>query len=269
MAISAQDPVLVALKERARQTWASGNYDAVADGIWEVGARIVERVAVQPGERVLDVAAGTGNAATRAAASGGQVTALDLTPELFEAGRRRAAEAGVEIEWVEGDAEQLPFPDASFDVVLSTFGVMFAPRHRVAAAEMARVLRRAGRLGIAAWAPDGSVGHMFRTVSAELPPPPEIAEAPLAWADPAHVEEIFGGSGMKLAFERETLSIDPDADIDDATAFYVESFGPLITARRILTEQGRWESLAAKLPDVIRRMLTEPAAYITITGTKH
>lgn len=268
MAITTHDPTLATLKEQARQTWASGNYDAVAEGIWEVGARIVERVAIEPGERVLDVAAGTGNAAIRAAASGGQVTALDLTPELFQAGRRRAAEAGVEIEWVAGDAEKMPFANASFDVALSTFGVMFAPRHRVAAAEMARVLRPGGRLGIASWTPDGSVGHMFRTVDAELPPPPEIAEPPLAWGEPSHVEAIFSGTRMELGFERETLPIEPDVDIDEATEFYVESFGPLVTARRILTEQGRWEPLAAKLPDVVRRLLTEPAAYLTITGTK-
>src|SRR5690606_26015107 len=133
--------------------------------------------------------AGTGNAAIRAAEAGGVVTALDLTPEMFEAGRRRAAEAGVEISWVEGDAEALPFDDASFDVVLSTFGVMFAPRHAVAARELVRVLRPGGRIGLATWVPDGTVGDMFRTVAAEMPAPPPIAEPPLAWGDPAHVEK--------------------------------------------------------------------------------
>ena len=268
MTATTADPTLQALKERTRQTWSAGNYDAVAEGIWEAGERIVRAVDVRPGERVLDVAAGTGNAAIRAATAGGSVTALDLTPELFEAGRRRAAEAGVEIDWVEGDAEALPFEDASFDVVLSTFGVMFAPRHAVAAHEIARVLRSGGRIGIASWTPDGSVGHMFRTVGAELPPPPPVAEPPLAWGEPAHVEEIFAGTGIELRFEDEALPINPDADLGEATAFYVESFGPLIMARRVLTEQGRWAVLEAKLPAVMERLLTEPAAYLAITGTK-
>lgn len=268
MATTATDPTLAALKERTRATWASGDYDAVADGIWEVGERVVRRVAVGPGERVLDVAAGTGNAAIRAAAAGGAVTAVDLTPELFVAGRRRADEAGVDIDWVEGDAEDLPFDDGAFDVVLSTFGVMFAPRHEVAARELARVLRPGGRLGLATWVPDGTVGHLFRTVAAELPPPPAIAQPPLGWGDPAHVETIFAGTGMQLTFERESLPIDPEIPIEEATQFYMDSFGPLVMARRVLSEQGRWEILAAKLPAAIRRLMTEPAAFLVITGTK-
>jgi SAM-dependent methyltransferase len=264
----AVDPTLQALKDRARRTWAVGDYDAVAEGIWEVGQRIVRAADVRPGERVLDVAAGTGNAAIRAAEAGATVTALDLTPELFAPGRRRAAEAGVEIEWVEGDAEALPFEDGSFDVVLSTFGVMFAPRHRVAAAELARVLRPGGRLAVAAWAPDGTVGHLFRTVAAHLPPPPPVAEPPLGWGDPEHVTDRFAETGLALTFRRETLDIDPDVAIDEATAFYIESFGPLVMARRDLTALGRWEPLAAELPAAIGRLMTEPAAYLTILGRK-
>lgn len=262
------DATLQTLKERARRTWASGDYDAVAEGIWEVGERIVRRVGIRPGDRVLDVAAGTGNAAIRAAQAGGTVTALDLTPEMFDAGRRRAAEAGVEVSWVEGDAEALPFEDASYDVVLSTFGVMFAPRHAVAAREMARVLRPGGRIGLATWVPDGTVANMFRTVAAELPAPPPIAEPPLAWGDPGHVEDIFTRTGLDLTCERDALPMDPELDPEDATEFYLGAFGPLIMAREALIEQGRWEELAARLPEVIRRMVREPAAYLAITGTK-
>ncbi len=267
MTTSTSSPALEELKDGARRTWAAGNYDAVAAGIWPVGERIVRAVDVRAGERVLDVAAGTGNAATRAASVGGVVTALDLTPEMFEAGRRRAAEAGVEVTWVEGDAEALPFDDESFDVVLSTFGVMFAPRHAVAAREIGRVLRRGGRIGLATWAADGTVANLFRTVAAELPPPPN-AEPPLAWGDPAHVQEIFEGTGIDLTITRDSLPIDPEVEVSEAAAFYTENFGPLVTARRALTEQGRWEAFVPTLKPAIERMLTEPATFVMVTGTR-
>src|SRR5207244_5350761 len=128
---------LAEFKQFTRATWAAGDFAEIARrGLWGVGERIVQRVGIGKNERVLDVACGTGNAAIRAAQAGGQVVGLDLTPELFETGRRLAAEASVSVEWVEGDAEAIPYPDNSFDVVLSTFGCMFAPRHQVAAAEL-------------------------------------------------------------------------------------------------------------------------------------
>jgi SAM-dependent methyltransferase len=265
---SVTDPILAELKSRARATWSSGDYDAVAEGIWPVGERVVAKVGVKAGDRVLDVAAGTGNAAIRAAIAGGVVTALDLTPELFAAGRRRASEAGVEVDWVEGDAEDLPFEDGSFDVVLSTFGVMFAPRHTVAAHELARVLRPGGRIGLATWTPDGTVADMFRTVGSELPPPPPIAEPPLMWGDPDHVRELFDGTGIALDFTIDRLPIDPDVDAGEAVEFYVDSFGPMITARRLLEPEGRWESLLTRLRPVLERLIREPATYLLASGTK-
>jgi ubiquinone/menaquinone biosynthesis C-methylase UbiE len=261
----ATDATLTEIKARARATWSAGNYDAVAEGIWPVGERVVSRVGVRPGDRVLDVAAGTGNAAVRAAQAGGAVTALDLTPELFEAGRRRASDAGVSVEWVEGDAEQLPFPDESFDVVVSTFGVMFAPRHAVAAAEIQRVLRPGGRLGLATWTPDGTVAEMFRTVAAELPPHP-AAEPPLAWGDPAHVEQLF--DGMTLEFAVEALPIDPHVDTSGVADFYLDAFGPLVMARRALEPEGRWPGLEARVRPIIERLVREPATYLLTTGAR-
>src|SRR3954464_9790481 len=127
------------LKQRARKTWAAGNFDEIAKRVLEVGQRVAASAAIEPGMTVLDVACGTGNATIPAALAGGRATGLDLTPELLEDARRNADAAGVEIGWVEGDAEALPFEDGSFDRVISTFGVMFAPRHEVAAAELARV----------------------------------------------------------------------------------------------------------------------------------
>ncbi|HET6380394.1 MAG TPA: methyltransferase domain-containing protein [candidate division Zixibacteria bacterium] len=265
MATQATDPAIDELKQRARATWAAGNYDAVVTGIWPVGERLVARVGVTNGDRVLDVAAGTGNAALRAALAGGAVTALDITPELIEAGRRRAAEAGVDIEWVEGDAEQLPFPDASFDVVLSTFGVMFAPRHAVAAGEMLRVLRPGGRIGLATWTPDGAVADLFRAVSAEIPPSP-LAGPPLAWGDPDHVRQLLAGATLDFAVEQ--LEIKPDVDAEGVVDFYLASFGPLVMARRALEPQGRWEALEAKLRPIIRSLVTQPASYLVTTGTR-
>jgi SAM-dependent methyltransferase len=149
---------LARIKQGARATWAAGDFPAVARlTLWEVGPRIVAAVGVQPGERTLDVACGTGNAAIRAAQAGAQVTGVDLTPELFDAARAEAAQAGVTVDWVQGDAEDLPFEDEAFDVVLSTFGCMFAPRHAIAASEIARVLRPGGRIGITSWTPEGGM----------------------------------------------------------------------------------------------------------------
>lgn len=261
------DSTLGELKTRARETWSAGDYDAVAEGIWAVGERVVGGVGVTDGGRVLDVAAGTGNAAIRAAQAGGAVTALDLTPELFEAGRRRATEAGVEVDWVEGDAEDLPFADDSFDVVLSTFGVMFAPRHAVAAGEIARVLRPGGRVGLATWTPDGTVADMFRTVAAELPPSPAVAQSPLLWGDPDHVRGLFART-LTLEFSVDRLPIDPEVDPAEVVDFYVSSFGPLVMARRALEPQGRWEPLMARLRPIIERIVREPATYLLTTGTK-
>lgn len=262
------DDLLRSLKDQARATWSAGNYDAVAEGIWEVGAAIVDGVGIRPGDEVLDVACGTGNAAIRAALAGGTVTGLDLTPELFGAARRRAAEAQAEVRWIEGDAEALPFEDESFDVVISTFGVMFAPRHQVAAAEMARVLRAGGRIGLATWTPDGTVGRLFLTVSAHLPPPPDIASPPIRWGVEAHVEELFGRQGIELAFERRRLALDPDIDHAEAVEFYLASFGPLIRARALLEPQGRWQAAEAEIRPAIENMLADPPEYLAITGAK-
>jgi SAM-dependent methyltransferase len=161
----------------------SGDFPAVAKlQLWVVGERLVRRVGIGRDENVLDIACGTGNAALRAAAAGGRVVGVDLTPELFIAGRALAAEAGIEIPWVEGDAEELPFEDERFDVVLSTFGVMFAPRHQVAARELVRVLRPGGRFGFTSWTPEGIQGAFFQTMGEYAPPAPPFVHPPLCGA---------------------------------------------------------------------------------------
>ena len=174
------------------------------DNIWAAGGVVTRAARVGAGDEVLDVACGTGNAAIQAAQVGGRVTGVDLTPELFAAARRRAAAAGVEIDLVEGDAEHLPFEDGSFDVVLSTFGAMFAPRHAVTANEIVRVLRPGGRIGLANWEPDGSAWELFRTMARHLPPPPPTAEPPLLWGTEEHVRELFD-ERLELQFTRHRI----------------------------------------------------------------
>jgi SAM-dependent methyltransferase len=256
------------MKQGARATWAAGNYPEIARRqLWPLGERIVRRAGVVPGEDVLDVACGTGNAALRAAQAGAHVTGVDLTPELLDEARRLADEAGADIEYLEGDAEALPVPDDSFDIVVSVMGVMFAPRHRVAAHELARVLRPGGRLCVTGWAPDGEIGKLFKTLGSHLPPPPPIAEPPLLWGEEAHVRELFAGTGIALEFERAFSEFAEFDSIDEEIAFTIESFGPLIMARRMLEPQGRWEALLADLRRTVEAR-SGPAEYLLITGRK-
>jgi len=262
------------IKAGAHKTWASGNFDDIAQLIWSVGAGLVDRIGVGAGEDVLDIAAGTGNAAIPAAERGAKVIASDLTPELFVAGRANAEEAGVELEWVEADAESLPFDDASFDVVLSTFGIMFAPRHEVAAAEAVRVLRPGGRFGFCCWKPDGRIGQFFQTIGKHMPPPPEGFVPPPAWGTREHVEELFDGLGVTLEFQDDAVDQHFDSP-EHALELFSEKFGPMVMARAALEPQGKWEALQADLLDMYRSN-AEPkgggvamtAEYLTTIGTK-
>jgi ubiquinone/menaquinone biosynthesis C-methylase UbiE len=223
-------------KERQRAMWAAGDYATLSEYIRHVGEHLVERVGVEPGMRVLDVACGTGNAALPAARAGAAVTGLDLVPELLAAGRRKADEAGVEIEWVEGDAEELPFEDGAFDRVLSTFGHMFAPRHRETADGMARVCRPGGAIGICCWTPEGSVGDVFRTVGSYMPPPPDFASPAILWGTEQHVRELFAAHASEFEFERRSADIEWES-VEGFADFFMDRFGPLVTARAMLGDR--------------------------------
>jgi SAM-dependent methyltransferase len=195
------------------------------------------------------------------------VTGVDLTPELLEAGRHLAADANLEVEWIEGDAEALPVADASFDVVLSVFGCMFAPRHRVAARELARAMRPGARLCVTAWTPEGTIGTLFRTMGAYLPPPPAAAaQPPLAWGSEDHVRALFADTGVELDFARETLELPRFDTLDEEIDYATSKFGPLILARRLLEPQGRWPQLL----DDLRGVMADPtpAEYLVIMGAK-
>jgi SAM-dependent methyltransferase len=265
---------LEAAKQRARTTWAAGNFHKVAQRIWDVGGRIVDRVAPKPGEDLLDVACGSGNVTVRAAQTGARAVGLDITPELLEVARGVAADAGVEVEWVEGDAGPLPFDDASFDIVTSTFGCMFAPRHTVAADEIARVLRPGGRLAIAAWTPEGHVGRFFITIASHLPPPPAGFEPPPLWGMPDHVREIFDGAGLELSFDREFADIRFDT-VDECMAEYENEFGPIVMAKAALEPEGKFDALRDDLREMFEStndaddgtVLWRPE-YLVISGAK-
>jgi SAM-dependent methyltransferase len=259
--------VLAEFKQRSRATWAAGNFPEVATReLWDVGERIVQRVGIGTDEQVLDVACGSGNVAIRAAQAGGQVTGVDLTPELFVAGRRLADEAGVSVDWVEGDAEALPFEDETFDVVLSTFGAMFAPRHEVTAKELSRVLRPGGRLGLCTWTPEGIQGDFFRMLGAHLPPAPSFAQSPLLWGSPDHVRKLFAGTGISLEFDRDTTQGASYASSDEAIEFLSNNLGPLMMLRGVLESLGRWAELRDELATVYDR--NEPAEYLVVLGRK-
>lgn len=234
------EPTIEEFRQRARATWEAGDYAALARYIEDVGARVVAAVAVKPGTAALDVACGTGNAAIPAALCGARVTGLDLVPKLLETGRKKAAEADVEIEWVEGDAEELPFDDDSFDYVFSTFGHMFAPRHRRVADEMARVCRSGGTIGICCWTPEGTVGEVFRAGGRFMPPPPDFASPPVLWGTRDHVRDMFAAVATDFAFEEHSATVEWES-IDGFADYFMTNFPVMVTAERMLGD--RFEDL--------------------------
>jgi SAM-dependent methyltransferase len=261
------------LKASHRATWAAGDYAAAAELIDEVPPpHLLSRVGPEPGHSVLDVAAGTGNVALRAAALGAEVVGLDLTPELFETARARAVALGVEVEWVAGDAEALPFDDDTFDRVVSVFGVQFAPRHAVAAAELARVCRPGGVIGLCNWTPEGKVGEMFGIMSRYSPPAPAFASPPPLWGDEEHVRGLFADVDVELAFERGTTPFLFDS-AEHYVSFFETNYGPMVKARERLTPEGRWEECRAEVVEMMERRnratdgtLEVPGEYLLVIG---
>lgn len=211
--------------------WGAGDYAAVADRITDAGEACVERAGVEAEMDVLDIACGTGNATIPAVRKGARVTGLDFQPELLEIARRRADEARVKIDWVEGDAQDLPFEDAGFDRTLSVFGHMFAPDHERTAAEMKRVTRPDGRISICCWTPEGAIGRMFRT-TAQLAPPPPGSSSPLLWGTEDHVRELLGEGD----FERREVEWRAES-VESYVQFMLESFGPLLNAQEVLGDR--------------------------------
>ena len=246
------------LKVRHRTMWALGDYPAMArDFLLPLGERLADAAGAAPGQRILDVAAGTGNASIAAARRGADVVASDLTPELFDDGRARAREAGVELEWVQADAEALPFADAEFDTVMSSIGVMFAPHHEAAAAELLRVCRPGGTLALLNWTPEGLIGHVFKTMGPYMPAPPPGATPPPRWGSEEHVRELLGDGVSDLRMERDVLH----NRLHDAPAEFPEYFktryGPTIVAyRNVADDPERTAELDAAFTGVAEQFFT-------------
>jgi SAM-dependent methyltransferase len=193
--ITVTPPDFAAIKQRQQATWAAGDYAVVGTTLQIVGERLAEAADIRAAERVVDVAAGNGNATLAAARRGALVTSTDYVAALLDRGQARAAAEGLPVIFQEADAEALPFDDGAFDVALSTFGVMFAPDQVTAAAELARVVRRGGRIGLANWTPDGFIGQMFKVIGRHVPPPAGL-RSPALWGDEAHLAELFEGHAV-------------------------------------------------------------------------
>ena len=216
------------IKSAHRRMWASGDYPAVAsEVIPELGAVLVQALGVQPNDKVLDAAAGFGNAAILVALVGARVTATDLAPELFDAGRRDAAVAGVDVSWLEADAERLPFDDGSFDVAMSVVGVMFTPSHQRSADALIRAVGPGGRIGLINWTPSGFIGDMFATMKPYAAPPPAGAQPPPLWGDPDHLAGLFGDKVTGVRTERRMLTVDRFRAPEDFLAFFRRPTGRL------------------------------------------
>jgi ubiquinone/menaquinone biosynthesis C-methylase UbiE len=267
-----QAPNLSAIKDRQQKTWTSGDYARIGNSLVIMGELLCEAVNVHAGDKVLDVATGSGNTAISAARRFCDVTGIDYVPELIEYARKRAEVEGVEITFDVGDAEDLPYPDASFDVVLSTLGVMFAPDQEKAAEELLRVCRPGGKIGLANWTPDGFIGNMFRTHAKHVPPPPGIKPPPL-WGIEERLRELFGEEVVSLEVtQRSYMFRYPSA------GYFVEYFrsyyGPTLKAFEALDADGQ-EALAKDLEELLEHWnisgdatIIVPSDYLEVVAVR-
>lgn len=263
---------LAGLKEKLKATWMLGDFDKIAQIIWAEGARFIERLELKPGARVLDVACGTGNLCFPAARAGAVVTGLDFAPNLLETARRRADAEGVGIRFDEGDAESLPYDDASFDVVVSMFGVMFAPQPDVVAAELARVCRPGGIVAMANWTPEGFIGQVFKTTGRHVPPP--SMPSPLLWGKEGTAAERLGGGFSDLRCTRRDLVMNFPMNPAEAVEYFRAWYGPTQRAFASLDVEGE-----AALRGDLERLWTEhnrasngstsiPSEYLEVIATR-
>ncbi len=243
------------IKTKHRAMWAMGNYAAVAsDLIAPLGQDLVAACGIHEGQQVLDVAAGSGNAAIVAARTGAHVTASDLTPELLEVGEKLAAEQGLKLDWRAEDAEALSFPDGSFDVVMSCVGIMFAPFHQRGADELVRVTKAGGTIGLINWTPEGFIGQMFSVMKPFAAPPPPGAQPPPLWGNPDHVAALFGDRVTDVKAERRKVRIGHFTDAEQFRDYFKQNYGPTIAAyRNIADDPERTQELDQALADLGRR----------------
>jgi SAM-dependent methyltransferase len=262
------------IKARHRAMWALGDYPAVAtDVIAELGPVLTTACGVRAGDRVLDVAAGSGNAAIPAALAGADVVASDLTPELLQAGRRLAGQQGAELTWREADAEALPFPDAGFDVVMSCVGVMFAPDHQRSADELVRVTRPGGTIGLVSWTPEGFIGQLFATMKPFAPAPPPGSQPPPRWGDEDHVRALLGDRVTDVAARRQLLGVGCFGTPEAFRDYFRTTYGPTIAVYRSLGDDpGRTDELDRALVDLARRFQRDDGSmdweYLLVTARR-
>jgi SAM-dependent methyltransferase len=244
-----------ALKERHRAMWALGDYPALATNvISSLGPALVAACDIGQGDRVLDVAAGSGNAAIPAARAGADVVASDLTPELLDAGREFAERDGLALTWQQADAEALPFSDNEFDVVMSCLGVMFAPHHQAGADELVRVCRPGGTIGLLNWTPEGFIGQLFATMKPYAPPPPPGAQPPPLWGNEDHVRALFGDQVTDLDVRRQIVTIDQFARPEDFLDYFKVRYGPTIAVyRNVADDPERTAALDGELVALTRK----------------
>jgi ubiquinone/menaquinone biosynthesis C-methylase UbiE len=230
-------PDLAAVTQVQQQIWSKGDFAMVAHLVHFPSEALVEALELVPGEKVLDVASGSGNAAIAAARrTWGDVVSSDYVPSLLERGRERAAGEHLEVEFVEADAQDLPFEDASFDVAISIFGAMFAPDQPKTASELLRVVKPGGRIGMGNWSPGGAVGTMFKTIAKHAPPPPGV-ESPLLWGTEERLRELFGDGITDLRVESR-ISRQPFRSADHYIEFFRTYFGPTQTAYERVGSEG-------------------------------
>jgi len=261
-----------AVKARQRQVWSTGNYSDIAGVLTLLSENLCESVELRAGQRVLDVACGNGNTSIAAARRRCDVTAIDYVPEMLDRARQRADVEGLRIDFQVADAEQLPFPDASFDVVLSTIGVMFAPNQTKAAAELLRVCRPGGRIGLANWTPDGYVGDALR-VAARFVPPPAGLPSPLLWGTDEGLRALIGTGVSSMRTQRRTIRqyfLSPEHQVE----VYRASFGPTQRAFQSLDDAGQ-AALEAELTATNQRSnvsgdetLVVPCDYLEVVATR-
>jgi SAM-dependent methyltransferase len=259
-----------ALKAKHAMVWGSGPYERISEHLTIAHDHLVRAVEPRPGERWLDVATGTGEIAVEAAKRGAGVTGIDIAPRLIESARARARTAGVDVALEVGDAERLPYPDAEFDVVVSAFGVMFAPDHRAVASELARVTRPGGRLALLNWHPSRGVAEFFKVMAPYMPPPPEGAGSPFAWGDRHRLAELLGDA-FELRYEEGDCP-QPGASAEDVWELFTTAYGPT----KALADSLDTERRAALRHDWIAYFdqfrngagVSQPRPYLLVLGTR-
>ena len=236
--MSTTKPEMESLKTRLKAMWMTGDFGQVAKIIETSADQFIERLALQPGTRVLDVACGNGNLAIPAARAGAVVTGVDIATNLLEQARERAESEDLTIQFDEGDAEDLPYGDASFDTVVSMYGAMFAPRPELVAAELLRVCRPGGRIAMANWTPEGFIGQMFKATGKHVPPPPTMP-SPLKWGDEATVRERLQAGVADLQLTRRMCSFKYTFSPAEVVEFFRKYYGPTQRAFAALDVDGQ------------------------------